>query len=173
VIRRGRAALTATLLVVSACSAPATAPAPADPTVTHATPAPTPRAPRTATANPKLIGRLNPDVTPATIHATICVSGWTATVRPPEKYTSRLKRRQLPAGALLRDYEEDHLMPLELGGAPRDVANLNPVPITRAHADDRWENRLHRAVCAGTLTLAAARRRISEIKQGEDRPVTS
>jgi hypothetical protein len=28
-------------------------------------------------------GALNPDVTPATIGATICMSGWTATVRPP------------------------------------------------------------------------------------------
>src|SRR5689334_838052 len=40
---------------------------------------------------------LNPAVTQATIHATICVSGWTATVRPPSSYTSELKVEQLAA----------------------------------------------------------------------------
>jgi hypothetical protein len=34
-------------------------------------------------------GAYNPDVTQSTIHSTICVSGWTATARPP--YTNPLK----------------------------------------------------------------------------------
>src|ERR1700751_1081179 len=36
-------------------------------------------------------GATNPTVTQATIHQTICTSGWTATVRPPESYTEQLK----------------------------------------------------------------------------------
>lgn len=121
----------------------------------------------TSQAQP-LIGRLNPDVTQSTVHATICVKGWTAKVRPSQSYTSKLKRQQLPVGARMRDYEEDHLMPLELGGAPKDVNNLRPVPIKRAQADDVWETRLRKAVCDGSMTLAAARVKISQIKHGED-----
>jgi hypothetical protein len=125
-------------------------------------------APTSVTSQAPLIGRLNPAVTQATIHSTICVRGWTATVRPPLSYTSKLKRRQLPAGASMRAFEEDHLIPLELGGAPRDPANLRPVPIVRAKADDRWETRLHAEVCDGSMTLAEAQAKMSEIKQGED-----
>lgn len=56
---------------------------------------------------------LNPAVTQATIGQTICVRGWTATVRPSESYTEDLKRQQiahegLPGG--LSRYEEDHLL---------------------------------------------------------------
>lgn len=40
-------------------------------------------------------GAVNPAVTQANINDTICVPGWTATVRPPESYTERLKRRQI------------------------------------------------------------------------------
>ena len=48
-------------------------------------------------ASPTLTpGALNPDVTQATIRSTICVRGWTTTVRPPSSYTSALKIEQLP-----------------------------------------------------------------------------
>src|SRR3712207_3940055 len=40
-------------------------------------------------------GALNPDVTQATIGSTICVRGWTRTIRPPSSYTSALKVEQL------------------------------------------------------------------------------
>src|SRR4051794_32216428 len=42
-------------------------------------------------------GATNPDVTQGTIDATICVSGWTSTVRPPTSYTNPLKVRQIVA----------------------------------------------------------------------------
>ena len=51
------------------------------------------------------------------------------------------------------DYEEDHIIPLELGGAPRDEANLRPEAWTAAHTKDATENRLHTEVCSGALTL--------------------
>lgn len=117
---------------------------------------------------PALIGRLNPDVAQATIGATICKAGWAKSVRPPASYTSKLKRQQLPAGAKAKDFQEDHLMPIELGGAPRDPENLRPVPMHQAEGDDVWENKLHREVCAGSMTLEAARVKMSEIKKGED-----
>ena len=58
-----------------------------------------------------------------------------------------------------RRYEFDHLIPRELGGAD-DIENLWPQPLAEARAKDRIENRLHRAVCAGMLTLPEAQGRI-------------
>lgn len=112
-------------------------------------------------------GALNPAVTQATIRVTICVVGWTATVRPPLAYTSALKLTQLAVRHMpetAAQVEEDHFIPLELGGAPRDPANLWPEPRSGAHASspgkDLAENRLHREVCAGTISLAQGRAEI-------------
>ena len=69
-------------------------------------------------------GVRNPAVTQATIGTTICVRGWTATVRPPVSYTNSLKATGLVAyGYTNRDpasVEEDHLLPLEGGSAGAD-----------------------------------------------------
>lgn len=105
-------------------------------------------------------GALNPDVTQATIAATICTHGWTKTVRPPVAYTNALKRKQLPAGASMKDYQEDHLIPLELGGAPSDVRNLWPVPWTTVRAKDQEGHRLKRLVCKGEMSLPEAQKSI-------------
>jgi len=113
-------------------------------------------------------GVTNPDVTQANIGQTICVSGWTATIRPPAGYTTALKRSQMPQygeTGPLSGYEEDHLEPLELGGAPRDPHNLWPQPwngAQGAHVKDQTENALHRAVCSGAMTLAAAQAQIAQ-----------
>jgi hypothetical protein len=112
-------------------------------------------------------GALNPDVTQATIDGTICVHGWTRTVRPPVTYTNALKARQLREYGLrgpLSGYQEDHLISLELGGAPVDPRNLWPEPYPRAAAVDRIENELNRRVCDGSLTLAAAQATESSLK---------
>lgn len=108
-------------------------------------------------------GALNPTVTQATIRTTICVPGWTRTIRPPSSYTTALKLRQIAARRLpgtKADYEEDHLVPLELGGAPADPRNLWPEPWPEANRSDPLENSLRAAVCAGRMTLRAARARI-------------
>jgi hypothetical protein len=118
-------------------------------------------------------GAFNPDVTQSTINSTICVSGWTATVRPPSSYTTNLKNQQKPeygeADVPNSDLEEDHLVPLELGGAPRDPNNLWPEPRESAGTTgagqaaenkDTEENRLKTQVCNGQITLAAARQQI-------------
>ena len=76
-------------------------------------------------------GALNPDVTQANIHTTICVRGWTRTVRPPVEYTNDLKMRQMREygeSGPTSTYQEDHLISLELGGDPRDPRNLWPEP---------------------------------------------
>ncbi|MFL6078059.1 MAG: hypothetical protein ACJ73S_32235 [Mycobacteriales bacterium] len=115
-------------------------------------------------------GAYNPDVTQSTIGKTICVSGWTSTVRPPTSYTDPLKVQQIGeygySDTSTSDYEEDHLVPLELGGAPRDPANLWPEPHAAydgftSSDKDRLENKLKSEVCAGTLTLSTARGEIA------------
>ncbi|MEU7168370.1 hypothetical protein AB0A70_27630 [Streptomyces morookaense] len=112
-------------------------------------------------------GAFNPDVTQDTINSTICVSGWTKTVRPPASYTNALKARQITEygydDTALSDYEEDHFVPLELGGAPRDPKNLWPEPRygdVQAGDKDQVENKLKKAVCDGSVTLDAARNAI-------------
>jgi hypothetical protein len=62
-------------------------------------------------------------------------------------------------------YEEDHLIPLELGGAPRNPKNLWPEPRSESRHSDPLETTLKRKVCAGTLSLAAARRGIIAYKR--------
>jgi len=113
-------------------------------------------------------GAVDPRVTQDNIHSTICVSGYTATVRPSSAYTDALKAKQIKEyGYLdtnLADYEEDHLIPLELGGHPTHSKNLWPEPrggAESASAKDGVENVLNRRVCAGTMTLAAAQSAIA------------
>jgi hypothetical protein len=110
-------------------------------------------------------GALNPQVTQSNIAGTICRRGWTRTVRPPLSYTANLKReqmrqRRLPGSAA--DYEEDHFIPLELGGHPTDPRNLWPQPIAQAKRKDQWELSLNRTVCAGRMTLGAAQHKIAD-----------
>lgn len=108
-------------------------------------------------------------VTQDTIERTICVPGYARRVRPPSSYTEPLKRRLIAAygaygGRSLRGYELDHLIPLELGGEPRAVANLWPQqragPLG-SFAKDAEENLLHRRVCSRGEGLARARREIA------------
>lgn len=112
-------------------------------------------------------GVTNPDVTQANIHSTICVRGWTKTVRPPQSYTSALKAQQLAEYQLRGPpsaYQEDHLISLELGGDPTDPRNLWPEPYPRAAQVDRIENELRAKVCSGELSLAQAQREESRLK---------
>jgi hypothetical protein len=116
-------------------------------------------------------GATDPRVTQSDISQTICVSGYTTRVRPPESVTQAIKVRSMAAyglaGQSLASYELDHLIALELGGAPADPRNLWPEPWERrggrvarpgtgAETKDKVENAAHAAVCSGRLTLAAA-----------------
>src|SRR6185437_253669 len=104
------------------------------------------------------------------IRTTICVQGWTRTVRPPTDYTNALKVKQLRAYRLRGPpsaYQEDHLISLELGGDPTDPRNLWPEPYPRAAKVDAIENDLNAQVCSGALTLAQAQERESALKHSQ------
>jgi len=112
-------------------------------------------------------GVINPDVTQANIASTICEQGWTKTIRPPTDYTNALKVKQMReygVGGELSDYQEDHLISLELGGHPTDPRNLWPEPYPRASEMDGIENELNAKVCSGGLSLAQAQLQESSIK---------
>jgi hypothetical protein len=124
----------------------------------HARPGPLPDANCTP-------GATNPDVTQDNIQDTICKSGWTSTIRPPTSYTNKLKTQGISAygytDTKLSTYEEDHLISLELGGAPSDPKNLWPEPGDTPNPKDKVENDLHRAVCSGRVKLVDAQQAIA------------
>lgn len=105
-------------------------------------------------------GVINPNVTPETLKATVCVAGWTATVRPPTSYTDKLRAQLTPPGHKPGDGELDHRLSIEDGGSPSDPANL----WWQAYADrygarvkDRVETKIHRLLCRGDIQLDEAR----------------
>ena len=116
-------------------------------------------------------GFTNSAVTQENIKATICVSGWTATIRPTASYTTKLKLQQLKSGPYQSAlgpaaFEEDHLISLEIGGNPTDPRNLwpqlwNPADGQGAHKKDHLENTLKALVCAGKITLLEAQHAVS------------
>jgi hypothetical protein len=116
-------------------------------------------------------GALNPVVKQSTIGQTICVKGWTATVRPSSSVTRKIKiEREIAYGILgphpkpYATEELDHLVPLELGGAPAAIANLWPEPLAGPDGykqKDTLENRLKRLVCAHELPLKTAQKAIA------------
>ncbi|RFU37142.1 hypothetical protein DZF91_34455 [Actinomadura logoneensis] len=123
--------------------------------------------PATTRPDPKCTpGATNPDVTQANIHTTICVAGYTKKIRPPVAYTNRLKRQQISDyGYKDTDpsrYEEDHFIPLSIGGHPTDPRNLWPEPGGSPNPKDQVEFKLYKAVCAGQVTLAAAQKAMAE-----------
>ena len=104
------------------------------------------------------------DVKQGNVAQTICVSGWTATVRPSASFTQGLKRTMLvraglPPGDAIK-YELDHFVPLAVGGHPRSEDNLwlqRWDGTWNARVKDRLERRLQVMVCAGEITLHTAR----------------
>ncbi len=115
-------------------------------------------------------GATNPDVTQATIQQTICVRGWTATIRPPQGVTGPEKRGSAAAYGYTgssRTSEYDHLLPLELGGDPNARENLwlepndNPAATSFGNAKDPVENAARAAVCGGTMQLAVAQQKLA------------
>lgn len=125
-----------------------------------------------ALPNPGLTpGAINHAVTPATLAETICrKGGYTKSIRPPEAYTEKLKREQIReydySDYRMRDYEEDHLISLELGGSPDSPRNLWPEPHHviggwGSYAKDKLENRLHTLVCHHRISLATAQQTIA------------
>ncbi len=82
----------------------------------------------------------------------------------PQSEKSAVEREYgMAVRAYGRSLEIDHIVSLELGGS-NDIANLFPERGSGSanyHDKDKLENRLHRMVCAGELTLRAAQRGIA------------
>ena len=119
-------------------------------------------------------GVADPRVTQATIQQTICQAGYTATVR---SVSTAEKKAVLHLYALpdnqLHLVEIDHFLSLEVGGS-NDLKNLWPQYYSAAKGQtgylgarekDVVETWLHRQVCAGKMTLAAAQAAIREWPQ--------
>ena len=115
-------------------------------------------------------GSFDPRVTQANIHQTICVPGYSRSVRPPLSYTEALKRNLITAYGYtdrrLGDYELDHDAAVGLGGNPTDARNLWPEPHHLvggwgSYAKDRLEDRLHNLVCHDLVPLAQAQHDIT------------
>lgn len=143
-----------------------TSPTPSSATGTSTAPTPRPIGLPDPVRTP---GSINPNVSQANLAETICKPGWASSVRPPSAYTSALKAAQLIEygydDRTLSRYQEDHLVPLEVGGAPRDPRNLWPEPNDFALPDatpggaaakDGLEDYLNRQVCNGSIPLADA-----------------
>lgn len=106
---------------------------------------------------------LNPDVHESTLSETICHKGYTKTVRPATSYTNGVKRKLMREEgidwAYAHNYELDHIIPLTLGGHPRNIHNLQLQKWDGddgAKRKDKLEVRLAREVCHGSISLPAA-----------------
>lgn len=126
----------------------------------------TPNIPTTTTVTTAMVaGRPWPTVTPGvTLQATaeqVCQPGWASAHR--QSLTALEKGWVLgaygyPPGQKVAEY--DHLESLELGGS-NGVRNIWPqVNEADAKRKDRLEGALHKLVCSGKLSLAAAQERI-------------
>lgn len=112
---------------------------------------------------------LNPDVAQDSIGQTICVTGYTATIRPSPTYTNGVKAKLLREAGLdashMADYQLDHVIPLAVGGHPRKLSNLQLQPWQgedSAYEKDGLERRLQNMVCLGEVTLVDAQFCIAE-----------
>jgi hypothetical protein len=114
-------------------------------------------------------GLPDPRCTPGAVRAgvsleEICRYGYSRSVRPPESYTEALKLSQMRAYGFAgspREYEEDHLVALSIGGAPNDSANLWPEPRNgpnNAEEKDQLEGWAARMACSRRIPLGALQR---------------
>ena len=107
-------------------------------------------------------------VVQSNVHQTICHRGYAQNIRPPRQYTDRLKRKQIREYRYPdrdpRLYEEDHLIPLSLGGDPTDERNLWPEPRQGAWSaarKDELEFVFYKMVCTGRIGLVEAQREMA------------
>jgi len=108
----------------------------------------------------------DPACTPGAIFAgatvgKICTPGYSQSVRNvPESVKRSVYAEYGITTHVPRSYEVDHLVSLELGGN-NSVANLWPEISPGYHEKDGIENRLHHAVCSGSVSLRTAQRQIA------------
>jgi hypothetical protein len=101
-------------------------------------------------------GVMNPAVTQGNIKTTICDVAWVKAQRPPTNYTTPLKLASLSFQKITepaKDFEWDHLFPIEGGGHPRDKGNMWTQFWPIAREKDIIENAIHKGLCGGTIKL--------------------
>lgn len=124
--------------------------------------------------NPQVLTRYQ-GISALNYKLTICKVGYTKTIRPSTSYTAPLERHQIDTYGYSdldpSNYEEDHVISLELGGHPKNPANLYPEKHEYSRPDDILENELHRKVCQGDMTLMDAQKVIlrTKIEHGYNR----
>lgn len=119
-------------------------------------------------------GAVDSKVTASDISTTICrKGGYTTSVRPPESLTEPAKKKLLAAYGIpeskISDYELDHLIELNAGGAS-DLRNLWPEPNTLTeykgsafvHNDkDEVEEYTYHAICDGKASVTAVQKAVA------------
>ena len=106
------------------------------------------------------------DVTQSTIQQTICVKGYSSTVRPSTRFTNPIKFRLMRDAAIPEsdksDWALDHRVPIALGGHPRKLDNLQLLTTHDNGRKSRIEAKLLCYVCVGQMTLNQAQREVWE-----------
>lgn len=116
-------------------------------------------------------GATNPLVTQGNLDRTICQSGYSKSIRPPESVTSKEKLVDMKAYGFHgspHPYELDHIISLELGGATNSYRNYYPerdYPGSHLgfylNPKDKLEGALHRLVCDAKMSLRTAQHDIA------------
>lgn len=109
-------------------------------------------------------GATNSAVTPGNVQETICRSGYSRSIRPPESVTEPEKLRVMRAYGVsgTRSFELDHVVAISIGGAPNSYKNYYPEPDYQhphgfyLNPKDRLESALRRLVCGGKMGLRKA-----------------
>jgi hypothetical protein len=117
-------------------------------------------------------GELNPAVNQNNIRSTICVAGWSSSVRPSVSYTNTIKKqlmRKYAPKEYLSAYELDHYIPISLGGSPTSPDNLwlqswDTSKNENAVEKDVLETKLNKDVCKGAISLEAAQKQMYRYK---------
>jgi hypothetical protein len=96
-------------------------------------------------------GLANPEVTQDNIDETICIPGWTDSIRPDTSYTNPLKAEIMQAYGIpveqISEYRLDHIVPLSGGGHPTDPRNFYPQPEEDSYDKDYVEREINDAIC--------------------------
>lgn len=105
---------------------------------------------------------LNKSVREETLPETICMRGYTRTIRPPAHVTNTIKYEMLRKNgysiSAMHDFILDHKIPLSLGGAPNDLRNFMLQTEDESRDKDRVELCLAKTVCSGQISLDEAQK---------------
>lgn len=109
-------------------------------------------------------GSLSKSVTQGNIDKTVCVPGYSASIRPDVTITNKIKLKMIDNKKIPRSeiskYQLDHIVPLSVGGAPLDINNFQLQPyfgeINNAKAKDAVEHKIHSDLCKGKISLVNA-----------------